>query len=199
MGKKPLGMVIFDLDGTLTVPMLDFDAIRAEIGLQPGPILESLAQLSDAPRARALAVLERHERAAAEGAVLHDGAAATLRGIRARGFPIAILTRNARRWTELVVARHQLTVDALRTRDDGVTKPSPDPIFALCAQTGCDPQASWMVGDHRFDLQCGRSAGCTTVLMIGDRAAPDYGDLADHVITDLAQLLDLLPGDAAIS
>jgi len=28
--------VIFDLDGTLTEPLLDFDAMRAEIGLAPG-------------------------------------------------------------------------------------------------------------------------------------------------------------------
>ena len=35
--------VIFDLDGTLTEPVLDFDAMRAEIGLPEGvPILEQL-------------------------------------------------------------------------------------------------------------------------------------------------------------
>ena len=41
--------VIFDLDGTLTEPVLDFDAMRAEIGLTGGTILEQLEQL-DAPR-----------------------------------------------------------------------------------------------------------------------------------------------------
>lgn len=189
-------MVIFDLDGTLTVPMLDFDAIRAEIGLPPGPILESLAGLADGPRAQALKVLERHERAAAEHAILHNGAAATLHTIRERRYPIAVLTRNARRWTELVIARHSLTVDALRTRDDGVIKPSPEPIHALCRETQCDPSASWMVGDHLFDLQSGRSAGCRTVLMIGDRPPPEYANQADHLITDLAELLDLLPTTA---
>ena len=33
---------IFDLDGTLTVPELDFAAIRAEMGIAEGPILEEL-------------------------------------------------------------------------------------------------------------------------------------------------------------
>ena len=34
---------IFDLDGTLTVPVHDFDGLRAQIGLAPGaPILEAI-------------------------------------------------------------------------------------------------------------------------------------------------------------
>ena len=51
--------MIFDLDGTLTEPVLDFDAIRAEIGLPEGvPILEHLDVLDGAGRARAEAVTE---------------------------------------------------------------------------------------------------------------------------------------------
>ena len=198
MGTKPQsssvrGLVIFDLDGTLTVPHLDFDAIRAEIGLPPGPILEALAVLPAAERARALAVLDRHEQAAAHHAELHAGAAEVLETLRACGWPVAILTRNARRWAEVVINRFELQIDALRTRDDGVIKPSPAPIFELCATTNCDPRASWMVGDHLFDLQSGKAAGCATVLMLGNRPAPPYVDLADHAITRLTQLPGLLP------
>jgi len=38
----PIKAVIFDLDGTITQPYFDFDAIREEIGLprDSGPILE---------------------------------------------------------------------------------------------------------------------------------------------------------------
>ena len=48
---QPIRGVIFDLDGTLTVPTLDFDAIRADIGAGDGPILEYLQGLPerDAP------------------------------------------------------------------------------------------------------------------------------------------------------
>ena len=48
---------IFDLDGTLTVAVHDFDAIRAELGLPVGrPILEELATL---PLAEAAELRER--------------------------------------------------------------------------------------------------------------------------------------------
>ena len=40
--------VIFDLDGTITQPYFDFDAIRQEIGLakDSGPLLESMEKMT---------------------------------------------------------------------------------------------------------------------------------------------------------
>lgn len=192
MAQVTRGMIIFDLDGTLTVPVLDFDAIRAEIGLPPGPILEAVERLDQSERMRALAILETHERAAARDAILQEGAAEALARLRGTGLPIAILTRNARDRAEEVIARFDLRIDALRTRDDGVIKPSPEPIFELCKATGTDPRKSWMIGDHLFDIRSGASAGCTTVLMVGDTEPPGYASEADHVITRLLQLPALL-------
>ena len=46
--------VLFDMDGTLTEPMLDFPRIKAEMGIGDRPILEALAEMSgpDARRGR---------------------------------------------------------------------------------------------------------------------------------------------------
>jgi hypothetical protein len=78
--------VIFDLDGTLTEPVLDFDAIRAEIGLLPGlPILEQLEALQPATRARAEEIMVRHERDAIARATLSDGCADSARASRDDG------------------------------------------------------------------------------------------------------------------
>ena len=40
----PIRAVIFDLDGTITQPFFDFDAIREEMGLNKdsGPVLEQM-------------------------------------------------------------------------------------------------------------------------------------------------------------
>lgn len=186
------GMVIFDLDGTLTVPTLDFDAMRAEIGLPDGPILEALSALPEADRRRADEVIHQHERVAAEEAELQPGAADCLRRLRSAGWPVGILTRNARRWTGIVLDRFSLVVDAVRTRDDGVIKPAPDGIHAICAACAASPARSWMVGDHEIDVQCGAAAGCTTVLMQPGVADPVCTPPPDHVITELAALLPLV-------
>ena len=41
----PPKAILFDMDGTLTAPMLDFPRIKAEMGIGERPILEALAEL----------------------------------------------------------------------------------------------------------------------------------------------------------
>jgi HAD superfamily hydrolase (TIGR01549 family) len=183
--------VIFDLDGTLTKPYLNFDAVRAEIGVD-GPILEAMEDMNAEERHRVETVLHRYELEAAENACLQDGVAEVLDACRDRAFPIAILTRNRKPNVHIVMEKFGIHVDALRTRDEGAIKPSPDPIFSLCEELGADSRQSWMVGDYLFDIQSGRAAGTHTVLMIGDSQRPEFADQADHVIQQLVQLLPLL-------
>jgi len=189
---KVRSAVIFDLDGTLTKPYLNFDAIRAEIGLPPGPILESLEAMDEPSRAEAERILLRHEWDAARNATLHDGAVEIVAACRARGFPTAILTRNARPTVDHVLRSHGIIVDAIRTREDGAIKPSPEPVLSICAELNVDPTASWVVGDFLFDILSGRRAGTRTVLMIGDADFPAFSDQADFVIRRLSELLPIL-------
>src|SRR5687767_13849872 len=110
--------VIFDLDGTLTEPLLDFDAMRTEIGLLPGvPILEQLERAEPAARARGEAILRRHEDEAIERAVLSDGCRELLALLRARGVPHGILTRNTRQAVARFCERFDLPFDGVYTRE----------------------------------------------------------------------------------
>lgn len=186
--------VLFDLDGTLTQPHLDFDAIRKEIGVS-GPILEAIEHLAGKERRRAETILAEHEWDAARNASLHDGAAEVVAACRARGFPVAIMTRNARPTACHVLDTFGIVVDAIRTREDGAIKPSPEPVFDLCRRLDADPRKSWVVGDFRFDIESGRAAGTSTVLMIGHGVVPTFAAEADHVIRRLAELLPLLDRD----
>ncbi len=191
MGQSKSAM-IFDLDGTLTRPYLDFDAIRAEIGLPPGPVLESIGRLDEAGRRRAEVVLQRHEWDAAENAPLQDDAVEVVAQCRVRRFPVAVLTRNSRAAVDHTISRHGFAFDAIRTRDDGAFKPSPEPVWSICQQLGADPARSWMVGDFLFDILSGQQAGSKTVLMIGDGPVPEFASQADFVIRKLRELLPLV-------
>ncbi len=185
--------IIFDLDGTLTRPYLDFDAIRAEIGVE-GTILEAIAKLDPESRRRAEAVLLRYEREAADNATPQRGAAEVVETLRANGHPVAILTRNARSTTAVVLEKLGIVVDAVRTREDGAIKPSAEPLLSLCDQLHAAPSRSWIIGDHEMDILSGRAAGTRTVLLICDGPRPDYADLADHVIRTLTELPALIDG-----
>lgn len=184
--------VLFDMDGTLTRPCFDFEAIRREIGLPDEPwlpILESLELMTPAERQRAEEILLRHEEAVAETCDLWDDAVEVVSRLRGAGVLTALLTRNSRQSAERVLARHGLTFPIVHTREDGPIKPAPDPVLTVCRQLGVPPAQAWVVGDYLFDVQSGNAAGATTVLMIGDAPRPDYADQADFVIRRLSELL----------
>ena len=191
-GRGAGAAVIFDLDGTLTKPYLDFDAIRREIGIAQGPILEAIAQMDSEGRRDAEVILLRHEWDAANNGTLSVGAGETVAECRARGYGVAILTRNTRAVVDYILAEHGFVVDAIRTREDGPIKPSAEPVLSICRELQADPTHSWMVGDYLFDILSGKAAGTRTVLMIGEGAEPAYAKQADYVIQSLSELLALV-------
>ena len=74
------------MDGTLTKPMLDFPAIKAEMGIGSRPILEAMAEMDANARVAAEEILDRHEETAAMKSDLNDGCDALLDWIAAPGF-----------------------------------------------------------------------------------------------------------------
>ncbi len=65
--------VIFDLDGTITQPFFDFDAIRLEMGYPPdaGPILELMEKMTAGKREAAEKILLAHEEKAVAESTLN--------------------------------------------------------------------------------------------------------------------------------
>jgi HAD superfamily hydrolase (TIGR01509 family) len=186
--------VIFDLDGTLTEPVLDFDAMRAEIGLAGGTILEQLEQFDAAGRARAEAIMIRHERAAIARATLADGCADLLGHLRGMEIPTAILTRNVREVVDTFARMFAFQFHAIYTREDGPPKPSPHGALSLCRAMGVAPEHTLAVGDYKYDVMAGRAAGCRTVLVsptpLPDHERSDWGS-PDLVVKSLRELLPL--------
>jgi HAD superfamily hydrolase (TIGR01509 family) len=184
--------VVFDMDGTLTRPLLDFEKIRKEIGVGPQPILEQLDTMTPAERVRAMEILDRHEAEAAEKSELYDGTCEALAALRDAHVLLGLMTRNSRESVRTVLRKHNLVFDAVRSREDGAIKPAPDGLLSLLAEFGVPPANAWMVGDFKFDLECGRAAGAKAVLMVGDGPMPEYAHLADHVIRSLQTLVPLV-------
>ncbi len=155
--------VLLDMDGTLTEPLLDFDAIKRDMGIGSAPILETMKGMAAADLARAQAVLYRHESTAAERSTLNAGCRDLLDWLDAVGLPRAIVTRNTRASVETVLARHGLSAAVAVTREDGKYKPDPDPLFLACDRLGVDPAGAWMVGDGHHDVEAGVAAAMFTV------------------------------------
>lgn len=159
---------VFDLDGTLTCAIHDFDAIREELGLAPAvPILETLASLPERDAAPLYRRLDEIELVLAERATIAPGAQALLSRLQGRGARLGVLTRNS-----VAVARATLRRCGLGRffepewvigRERADPKPSPAGIERLLDMWGTRPEQGVMVGDFLFDLQAGRAAGVATV------------------------------------
>jgi HAD superfamily hydrolase (TIGR01509 family) len=150
--------ILFDMDGTLTEPMLDFPRIKAEMGIGSGPILESLAQLDESRHSLAEAVLLKHEKIAAEQSRLNTGCRDLLAWLKSRQIPMALITRNSRISVSTVTTLHGLTFDALITREDGPFKPDPFSLTLACEHLGVRPDEAWMVGDGQYDVEAANAA-----------------------------------------
>jgi len=155
--------ILFDMDGTLTAPILDFALIKAEMAIGPGPILEALAELDDIRRGEAEAVLHRHEKIAAENSRLNSGCQNLLNWLDASGIATALITRNSLLSVRTVLKRHELSIDIVITREDGPFKPSPVPLQLACQRLGVSYDEAWMVGDGQHDVDAARAAGIRAV------------------------------------
>ncbi|MCX6910324.1 MAG: HAD family hydrolase [Verrucomicrobia bacterium] len=183
--------IIFDMDGTLTEPHIDFQALRRELGVMVGDIVDHLKSVDDAERRRLESILHRIEEDAAVNATLQPGAAELLDALRARGIKLGLLTRNTRKSVKTVLAKFGLRFDATLTREDGPHKPSPEPVLALARRWHLPPAEMLVVGDYLYDLRCARDAGARGVLLINDNV-PEWAHEADFIIHDLSELTDVL-------
>jgi HAD superfamily hydrolase (TIGR01509 family) len=190
----PIKAVIFDLDGTITQPYFDFDAIREEIGLarDSGPLLESMEKMTPQLRRKTEMILHNHEEKAVKESKLNSGTKQTLSRLRAAGIHIGILTRNKRDNAHAIARMHKLKFDAVIGREDGPVKPDSFGVLQLCRQFDIEPEETLVVGDYLFDLLSAKAAGACAVLLANHHQADDFAEHADFCIENITGILDII-------
>jgi len=173
-------LVIFDWDGTLMdsavkivrcfqaaaadcgAPIPDTAAIHDIIGLGLREGVEAIFPSQDA--AQQVRIIERYRDHFLEldktEMPLFPGVVDGLKGLRARGFELAVATGKARRGLARVLAETS-TGDlfrATRCADESASKPDPQMILDLLHETGTAPRDAVMVGDTVHDMQMARRA-----------------------------------------
>lgn len=165
--------VIFDFDGTLTLPgAIDFSYLKQVIACPEAmAVLEFIDAIEDSgQRQMVMDQLDEFEMHAAAASRPNPGAQALVRWIKEHNLFTGILTRNSRKsvlaallnFDELAAS----DFDLILTRDDPVAvKPSGDGIQLAAERWGLAPCEILMVGDFLFDIQAGSDAQALTALL----------------------------------
>ena len=184
--------ILFDMDGTLTDERIDWDTLRADLGVAPDEaILEAVERMDAAGRERAEQVLHHHEQLAAERSELNVGCHELLTWLDTRGIGRALITRNTRKSVRTVFDKHGLHFDIAITREDGLYKPDPAPLLIACERLGVSPADAWMVGDWKFDIEAANRAAVHAVWISYGRDRP-FAAVPDRVVQHLDELRILI-------
>lgn len=188
---------IFDMDGTLTVPVHDFAYARRTLGISPSDdILGALARRPPSERAAAERWLHAWERELADRATLQADAGALLSELTAAGCALGVLTRNTRevalRTLAAIGLDARFEAGAVLGRGCVAPKPHPAGIQAILDHFGECPERAVMVGDYLHDVRAGRAAGTGTVL-VRRRHEEGWDGEADLLVDSLWPLPARLP------
>ena len=192
--------VLFDFDGTLTLPgALDFPAIKERLGCPPDePVLEYLETQPATRRVELTKILEEFEEGAAETSRPNNGAEKCLSSLKKKGFLLGILTRNRLSSVERALEKFDgisiRDFAAVVTREVSLPKPHPEGVFKAAREMGLLPEELLVVGDFRFDVMAGKAAGAKTVFLTNDgRSLMSRGDPEpDYTFSYLEELLEIL-------
>jgi HAD superfamily hydrolase (TIGR01509 family) len=176
---------VFDMDGTLTIAVHDFDEIRRQLALPEGqPILEAIAERPEDQAENLRRRLFDLEHELAHRSSPQPGARALLEHLRDTGRRFGIVTRNSEELAHITLAACGL--DDLFDprfvvgRERCAPKPDPAGIRILMELWQVESGDVVMVGDYLFDLLAGRDAGALTVHFNarGDTGWPEHSDVS---------------------
>ena len=187
---------IFDLDGTLTIAVHDFDAIREELGIPEGqPIIKTLESLPLKESRNKKKKLQEIEEKLALNASPAPGVEKLLETLNSQNYFFGILTLNTREnaWITLKALglSEYFTKESVIGRWCAEPKPSPNGIKKLLNHWNVYANDALIVGDYLYDLQVGRAAEIATV-HVDPSGNFEWPELADISVCSLNELTEML-------
>jgi len=205
-----LKAVVFDFDGTLAIPTIDFnemkqrahDAVKIVYPNLPDlnglPLLEWLDMAKEQAAKEKLSILDAMNDAAISAAkdVELEAAARSdvfawartlLSELLKRDITPCIVTRNCTEAVHIVFPDVDKYCPVVLTRDDvPIVKPDPDHLHRALALVGCQPEEAIMTGDHLMDIHTGKAAGTLTAgVCTGEATREEFeSENPDFIATD---------------
>ncbi len=183
------------MDGTLTLPVHDFESIRRELGIRMGtPILEAIGSMNPDEAEEARVRLHDLEMELASQASPQPRIELILDRLLDKGKKLGILTRNGEEIGHATLKAAGL--DRYFDREDVIgretctPKPSPDGVCYLLDRWNAPKASTLIVGDYLYDMQAGHAAGISTVHFdsLGEFRWPEYTNYRIHRMDELLSM-----------
>ncbi|PON35821.1 HAD hydrolase, subfamily IA [Parasponia andersonii] len=208
--KSRLRGVVFDMDGTLTVPVIDFPAMyRAVLGEEEylriraeNPsgidILHHIENWSPEKQRKAYETIADYERQGLDRLQIMPGAAELCGFLDSKKIRRGLITRNVKDAVNLFHQRFGITFSPALSREFRPYKPDPAPLLHICSVWDVQPDEVMMVGDSlKDDVKCGKEAGAFTCLLdeTGRYDSPRFANVdhkPDFKVSSLAEVHTIL-------
>ncbi|KVI00399.1 haloacid dehalogenase-like hydrolase domain-containing protein At2g33255 [Cynara cardunculus var. scolymus] len=208
--KSRLKGVVFDMDGTLTVPVIDFQAMyKAVLGQDlyvsiksnsPSgiDILHHIEQWAPDKQQKAYEIIADFEQQGLDRLQIMPGAAELCGYLDSKNIRRGLITRNVKSAVDLFHERFRMSFSPALSREFRPYKPDPAPLLHICSSWEVQPNEVMMIGDSlKDDVACGKRAGAFTCLLdeTGRYDSPEYATVEhkpDYKISSLSQLHLLL-------
>ncbi|XP_021909552.1 haloacid dehalogenase-like hydrolase domain-containing protein At2g33255 isoform X2 [Carica papaya] len=203
--KTRLRGVVFDMDGTLTVPVIDFAAMyKAVLGEEEywrvkseNPsgidILHHIEAWAPDKQQKAYQIIADFERQGLDRLQIMPGAAELCGFLDSRKIR-GLITRNVREAVDIFHERFGVVFSPALSREFRPYKPDPAPLLHICSSWGVQPNQVMMIGDSlKDDVVCGNGAGAFTCLLdLEGRYGPaDYTNLGLEPHFKVSSLMDV--------
>ncbi|GAB2221453.1 hypothetical protein Droror1_Dr00012632 [Drosera rotundifolia] len=218
LSRSRLRGVVFDMDGTLTVPVIDFQAMyKAVLGEEKYTELKSrskagidilgiIEEWSEVEKVRAYEVISDFEREGLERLQIMPGALELCRYLEAKKIRRGLVTRNVKAAVDIFHQRFGMNFSPALSREFRPYKPDPGPLLHICSTWEVQPHEVLMIGDSlKDDVACGKRAGAFACLVdvSGKYSSPGFVHIdhkPDFKVSSLAEVhqvletnFDLLP------
>ncbi|GAB2266717.1 hypothetical protein Dimus_001710 [Dionaea muscipula] len=211
--KSRLRGIVFDMDGTLTVPVIDFQEMykavlgeeeyfaiksRSPIGID---ILQLIENWSSDERRRAYETIADFERQGLDRLQIMPGALELCGYLDSKKIRRGLITRNVKAAVDIFHQRFGMTFSPALSREFRPYKPDPGPLLHICSTWEVQPDEVMMIGDSlKDDVVCGKRAGAFTCLLDGSGKHSSSGFVhidhkPDFKVSSLAEVQSLLERD----
>ncbi|XP_059288569.1 haloacid dehalogenase-like hydrolase domain-containing protein At2g33255 [Lycium ferocissimum] len=211
--KPRIKGVVFDMDGTLTVPVIDFQAMyKAVLGndeyvavKSKSPsgidILHHIESWSPDKQRKAYEIIADFEKQGLDRLQIMPGAAELCGFLDSRNIRRGLITRNVKDAVDLFHERFGVKFSPALSREYRPYKPDPAPLLHICSTWEVQSDEVMMIGDSlKDDVACGKRAGAFTCLLdeTGRYDAPEYANVEhkpDYKVSSLVEVQSLLERD----